>query len=344
MTDDELDRLVASTMVSDPEVRRMDLAHGEAALLEEIMSTPSKGRTARRAVAVALVAAATVALAIAVPAITRTDTPAYAGELVRIAEANERLVVALPGWSMTRADELTLSIGETEFGDGTSIVTIRWTPAAEHGSLRADRALGNTSMPVTVAGRTGTAFNYAGTTDYAVILDPVGPTAVELRADLGGEAALLDMLDAVERVSVDEWLAALPDSAVTPEERAAAVDEMLVGIPLPDGFDRAALRAGATTSDRYQLGAHVTGAVACAWLDIWFDAVDAGDEVRAQQASDALMTSKTWPILLEMDAQGGWSGAVWQYADATAGGGVITGGGPMPITPELAAGGLGCPG
>ncbi|MGH2715848.1 MAG: hypothetical protein ACRDM7_18560 [Thermoleophilaceae bacterium] len=47
-----------------------------------------------------------------------------------------------------------------------------------------------------------------------------------------------------------------------------AVDATLDGIPLPEGFVRNALERHTVVRERYQLGARVTGAVACGWIDM----------------------------------------------------------------------------
>jgi hypothetical protein len=107
-------------------------------------------------------------------------------------------------------------------------------------------------------------------------------------------------------------------------DRAPVVREMLTDIPLPDGFDPAPLETG-TLADRYQLGAQVTAAVSCAWLDLWLDATERGDASAADQAADALATSRDWAILQEMDPQGGWSSEVWAYADAVNSDGLVHG-------------------
>ena len=52
---------------------------------------------------------------------------------------------------------------------------------------------------------------------------------------------------------------------------------MLAGVPHPEGFDIVALQSGDGIRDRYQLGAQVAGAVACAWIEQWVDARRAGD-------------------------------------------------------------------
>ena len=60
------------------------------------------------------------------------------------------------------------------------------------------------------------------------------------------------------------------------------------------------------TSDRYQLGAWVTGTVACTWLKRWSDARRTGDTAGVQQAVRAMATAKDWPILQEMSNSGGY--------------------------------------
>jgi hypothetical protein len=120
----------------------------------------------------------------------------------------------------------------------------------------------------------------------------------------------------VERVSAEAWLKALPASAVTPRAQSAAIDEMLKGLPVPPGFTPPA--ATAETRDRYQLGAKIAGAVACAWIERWLD----GDEDAANQ----LAGSRRWPILLEMNAAGDYPEVVWQYADAVNGTSTVPGG------------------
>jgi hypothetical protein len=62
----------------------------------------------------------------------------------------------------------------------------------------------------------------------------------------------------------------------------------------------------------------------CGWRNIWFDAT-------------------SWQMLLEIDAQGGWSQSMWEMADAINGGpGIVTGAGLMPPDRESSESGLGC--
>jgi hypothetical protein len=152
-----------------------------------------------------------------------------------------------------------------------------------------------------------------------------------------------DLIAHLRIVDDAAWEASLPAEITGSTTRSETVSALLAGVSLPDGFDTEALLGGDATMDRYQLVAEVSGAVACAWLDIWFDATDAADAAAARLAADALATSRDWAMLSEIDSQGGWSSVVWEWADAVNGGpGVLTGSGPVPPTRDMAASGLGC--
>jgi hypothetical protein len=66
--------------------------------------------------------------------------------------------------------------------------------------------------------------------------------------------------------------------------------------------------------------------VACGWLATWADAKAAGDDARVRRAVVALGSSRNWPILREMEAEGDYPEVLWQYADAVAGDGTVVGG------------------
>src|SRR5918995_455394 len=98
---------------------------------------------------------------------------------------------------------------------------------------------------------------------------------------------------------------------------------------------------GERVTDRYQLGAKVAGAVACAWLDQWVDAMSNGNNGRAQEAVAAMTTSHNWAILLEMDEAGDYPEVLWELADAMADNASVSGGRPMSIE-ESYESALGC--
>ena len=251
---------------------------------------------------------------------------AFAESAVRVAEANSRLLVGEPGWSVTRADEFEPDSGEIEFSDGGSELQITWYPAEYYDRYRQDRAREpGPDIPVQVLGQQGVMIQYGHTTDFATMLPPAGPTFIEIRGDLGSESAYRDVLGSLEQVDVDTWLSAMPAGVVLPTDRAGIVDSMLEGVPVPPGFNLDEIRGADTVSDRYQLGAKVTGAVSCEWLDRYVAAEKSGDQETADASVDAMSTSREWPILQEMKSQGGWSQVLWQISDDLSAGHLNTG-------------------
>lgn len=123
----------------------------------------------------------------------------------------------------------------------------------------------------------------------------------------------------------------MPPTVVAPDARSRSIDEMLVDVPIPDGLDVDALRSGDFVSDRYQLGAQVTGAVACGWIESWIDATDRGDPVATARAVDAMATSHDWQILSEMAVDGYFPDAIWELADAMPNDSSMVGGHPVSI-------------
>ncbi|MFN8113641.1 MAG: hypothetical protein U0R51_10640 [Solirubrobacterales bacterium] len=123
-----------------------------------------------------------------------------------------------------------------------------------------------------------------------------------------------DVLGSVQPTDVDTWLAALPDDIVRPVDRPEIVAGMLEGLPVPPEVDTDALEQEAGALDRYQLGAKVSGGVACAWLDRWAEGVRTGDDAVMAEATEAMSSSRDWPILKEMAKEGGYAQVVWEYA------------------------------
>ncbi len=128
------------------------------------------------------------------------------------------------------------------------------------------------------------------------------------------EQQVIDLVAGATIIDATTWSASLGDNIVIPDERADAARELLEGVEVPPGFDIDAL-AILSTDDRYQFIAEVSGAVACGWFHEWFAAVAANDSDRRDNAAAALATSHEWAMLNEIADQGGWSDAVWGYAD-----------------------------
>ncbi|MGW6275916.1 hypothetical protein [Kribbella sp. NPDC055071] len=339
MNDRELDHLIArANPFGDDSVRQLPTDRAESDLLEAILSTTEPTTrlrpTRRRRVVIGAAAAVAVAAAVGVVgAILPKDSPvapfvapigapqpAYAAEVRAVAEANERILIDDPAWKVDSVSEFTAESGDMTLKNGDQSFQITWYAARDYkvyhdGRLR-DTAKHDT---IQVLGQNATLFRYTNDgTDFATMLPPRGKTFVETRADLGSEQAYRDVLAKLHSVDVTTWLSAMPASVLHPEKVRAAVDSMLVGLPLPAGFTKTPLYKE-TVIQRYQLGARVTGAVSCAWLDQWTAAKKSGDKAKVAQAVAAMQTSHSWKILQEMKAEGAWSDLVWQYADEIAG-------------------------
>jgi len=155
---------------------------------------------------------------------------------------------------------------------------------------------------------------YDGTQTF-VALWMADDRVLEFRVDGTTAEAFGALLDRLVVVDVDMWLRAMPASVIAAADQPVAVAEMLAGIPLPSGFDNAALVDDADVKDRYQLGARVVGAVSCAWIQQWIDATAAGDGAGAQAAVDAMTTSSGWPIVQEMAMSGAYPEVLQMFVD-----------------------------
>jgi hypothetical protein len=116
------------------------------------------------------------------------------------------------------------------------------------------------------------------------------------------------------KVDSQDWLDAMPTKVVKAADHEAVVQEMLKGIPLPKTFAPARIPNEELTTDRYQVGAKVAGTVACLWLRQWGYATRTGDSAGAEEATQAMATSRHWPILQEMNADGDYPEVLWEDA------------------------------
>jgi len=333
--DAQLTARLRAAAIDDATVARLPLSPVLNDLAEEIMRTPAPvptsadapsapitARRPMRRMRLVLAAAATAAAVLVGTAVV-TDGggggTAFAAELVAVAEANQRILVDRDGWSVSRVDEFTAAEGEMTFSDGTHNLNLAWAPAAQYNErLAKHRQEFGEGSTVPVLGGEGRMFNYGGA-EYETLLPPSNGTYVRFRGNVGDEATYRAVLGDMRTVDVNTWLSALPESAVKPGAQADAIDAMLKGVPLPAGFDRASIKGGEGVRDRYQLGAAVAGAVSCAWVHLWDDAVKADDDAAATQAVDAMATSRTWQVLLDMNTDGDYPEEVWMIADAMAG-------------------------
>jgi hypothetical protein len=175
------------------------------------------------------------------------------------------------------------------------------------------------STTAPVLGTTAHVYQYEGGTpghrDITALFRYDG-RVLEFRAGAADVDAFKALLATLKRVDTDAWLSAMPASVIKTADRDSAVAQMLKGVTVPPGFDAKDIKGAELTKDRYQLGAAVTGTVACQWFKRWSDGRQAGDGVKEREATAAMATAKDWPILQEMARDGGYPSVLIEYAAA----------------------------
>lgn len=327
MNDTELDRLIAAANpYADEAVRRLPVDDAGSELLTEILTTTTPVSSRKRRLPLIAAAAAVVAIAIGVTGALfphgnpAAPPPAFAAEAIAVAQANQRLLIDDPNWTVTSVGEFTPASGDLRFRNAGLQVDIDWMPAKEYGNGYIDEYLNParyTRHSIDVLGRHGDMFQSVGSTDFTTFFPPKGQNFLLIRADLGSEQAYRDVLAKVKQVDVNTWLSALPADTVLPDQTKETVETMIADMQLPPGFDKTRLYQEHLI-DRYQLGVRVAGAVSCAWLDRWYAARKAGDTAQMKQAVTAMNGSRHWKILLEMNAAGDYPEEVWGWADSMA--------------------------
>lgn len=332
MNDEHLDRLIRN---ADPAPVVPHLAGADKDLLEEIVSEPQPA--ARRAMTSRagawLTAAAVLAglLGVSIALRDRSGEPAAApasalppvsapASATAPIEIDPVLWIDEPGWVATTVYGFaTDGTATVAYVQGERQLEFTWYPADQYQSYYTDRLDVSAPQPVTVAASPGSLFTYSDS-DFAVMLPARDGTFAELRTGGPWTRATFDqVLTKVERVGVPTWQASLPKTVVTPDRAAAVAKDMLADVPLPPGFDEAALTE-LGTNDRYQFAAKITGRVGCGWIREFRRATEAKDAAGRQRASEAMGGSRQWAILREIDAGGGWSSSFWELADKIAAG------------------------
>lgn len=312
---------------------RIDLALN--ALRAEIEAEPpepaaqamesSRGRNRRAFTAPRLVAAilmgAVVAIAIVlIPGGSSEGgtESAYAAEAIKIAEANRRLLVDQPGWRIEFAHFESPTYGEVEFGDemglegGGDYLQTAWYPSKELESrTRSDGAA------VEIAGEDGF-FYRVGDDEFNAVLPPLHGAFMLISGSASSGSEFRNRLESMISVDVDTWLQAMPQSVVLPRDQHSAIDELLRGVPLPPGFDLAAIASKGLPEDEFQLKAYVLRGVYCGWLDRWWSAEQAGDDAVAQAAVAELLNAENWPAIAEDAAKSPLDNDFRQYAKTVA--------------------------
>lgn len=284
----------------------------------------------RRTVAFGVMAA----FVLGIMTVVTPDRPGRGGqtgwdaELVSIAEASPRYLIADQEWSIASVDEFSGQSGEMMFQNGPGAlmenstpglywIELSWSPASEHDELVKDReASAENSGAITIADQAGILFQDTdsapiGSTIYALWLD--GGHSLQLRSDviptIEGFTAVANELRSVD---VDAWLSAMPASIVKPEERGNEIDEILARLPAPANLDVQALKDIEMVRNDHSFGYEVRNAVVCSWVQQWVDATKVGNDRGAEKAAAAL----AWPGWAKSDDHGQWSSFVSDVATA----------------------------
>lgn len=296
-----------------------------------VSSRPGRGRWVTRtatAVAAAAIVAGVVVVtrsAVQAPPPERGATPAH----VATARQSPRLLITAPGWRLERAEDYGDDGGETSFRKGRLWVSINWYRAKFYDQYVNDRRRGaERSAEMTIAGHDAFLFRHdgnapIGVTFYALWFD--GSFAVELRTDvIPEESEFREIARSIERVDVDTWLAAMPASVVTPDERQQAIERIVADMDVPPNVDLDALasRQVVTESLEYE----VATAVACGWIERWIDADRAGDEAGRREAAEAMAKAHDWDALA---SNGMWAQYVAGVAEEMADGAPAEGSGSV---------------
>jgi hypothetical protein len=338
----------------------------------------SRARTAHRRprLTLALLAAAVVAAVLTViPLGSRGGgpTPAFAASLVRFANQSPLVLLRLPGWRVVYVLQQPGGYGEMHFVRGrangnppsaSSHTFVGRFPTPRRAGQQENAVAGRFAqlswyratrgMRRWLAGGGERVETGLGVVARRFVREAAGRGWIDMTAfliyrgrELSFRATTTNMasfraeLHALSAVDTTTWLRAMPASVIKSADSTRVVHQMLKGIPLPPGFDAARIRGAHLVQNRYDLGAAVTGTVACMWIADWNRARHEGDEAMVRRAIAAMATSPHWPVLHQMARQGAWPEVLIGYAKAMPRG-MIMGGRLLPLAVD-ANSGLGCP-
>lgn len=348
--------VVAALKAADPvdrrKVERFGEREAEAALLEEILAEPvpiepeRRPPTSRRnlrylapiAISVAGLAALLLVFWSGEGRSPSGPASAYGARLIRFAESTPRILIGSAGWRVDGVEQAPVG-GEGEMGFVSSresasekrTAELNWYPPlpdypsantvekrfADLVEDRAHSAEVRTTAPV--IDTTAQVFQYVGGSLGArdiVALWVEDGRVLEFRSVVADMGAFERLLGSLRKVDPTTWLDAMPPSVIKAADQPLEIDAMLKGVPLPPGFDAAALAAEGPTVDRYGLGARVVGAVACTWFARWSDARQEGDRAATREAVQAMATAGHWPVLRRMSEEGAYSQVIEDLASA----------------------------
>lgn len=220
-----------------------------------------------------------------------------------------RLLLQAPGWTIIRHDESEergSTHYETTYRSGDKVLDLHQRPRGYNDEFM------QTSSNFTVLGHEGVLFQ-VGSEIRAFWRD--ADWDFELRGGPADEAEFRALLASMQLVDEATWDAALPDTVVRPADRERVMAQVLTGVPLPAGYDQAAILESTKQKDRYQFAAQVLRPVLCGWMAQWVSARQTGDVAREKTALDALQSSHSWPEMIRMAEPGDYPEVAWSSVD-----------------------------
>ncbi len=328
-------RMIRPT-ITDQEVALLPLGAGRADLLEEIMSTsvldhtePTTRRTPPGWLVAAAAAAAVAAIALGstvgggtgpTPAPVADPPPAQSvvkpGEFLAAPVApvvpevpgGRYVGVEVVGWNL---DALYEGYGELTIGweNGEQWLEVVRYPADSYQSYFDDRDHSMEGTGVRLFGRDATTWAYSRD-DHATMTAPGDGFFFEVRAAGMPLPAYEELIAGLVQTDEAGFYAGLPEGTVTPANRDRAISDLLRGVPTPDGFGPEDVELTGFNAP-YHASVAVAGSVGCAWLDVY----ESGSAAEQERAIAALAGSRDWPLLLAIDADGGYAEVFLGVAD-----------------------------
>jgi hypothetical protein len=257
---------------------------------------------------VGVAAAATTAVALSLGAARQLPTPSFFGSATNGSAGGEYVTLDAPGWTAVYvSDEPALR--EVQYQKDGAEVDITEYPASQYASYVADRQDVGDGQSLEVLGVSATTWAYAAD-DHTAIRSPEGGYFIEVRGTGMDAVSYRSLVAQLALTGASEFAQAMPKGTVTPANHDAAIQRLLQGVDLPPGFTAADVDLKGF-NDRYQASARVAGQVGCAWLDVYAG----GSAADGRAAIAAFDASRHWPLLLDIEKDGGYSSDFWSMAD-----------------------------
>jgi len=328
--------------ITDHQVAALPIHDGRAELLEEIMKTPvdqvdhidhsSRARASRPRTRTWTAIAAAAAVAATVGGLatwnapheeqTRTsygDGPQQHGapyvvhdnhyskqltSAVRSVPGGAYFALGASGWSLANVDESATGLGLT-YVRGDEELELDLYAADEYQTYVQDREDLGAGTSLSMLGQDATRWAYSAD-DHTLIRTPQGDRFLEVRGTGMDESAYLKLVNQIVQTDARGFADSLPTDVVTPYNRERAVRHLLRGVDTPPGFTSADVRLQGF-NDAYQSAAKVAGSVGCAWVEVWAG----GTRADHRAAVEAFESSRSWPLLVAIADEGGYSSGFW---------------------------------